>query len=90
MLVLFLKLFLAHIVGDFVFQPNKWVKSKEKKKYKSPYLYWHIFIHTVALLVALQFNFKYWLGILIIVSSHYLIDLAKLYLIKKVNFRWLF
>lgn len=90
MLVLFLKLFLAHIVGDFVFQPNKWVKSKEKKKYKSPYLYWHIFVHTITLLVALQFNFKYWLGILIIVSSHYLIDLVKLYLTKKVNFRWLF
>ncbi|WP_372802813.1 DUF3307 domain-containing protein, partial [Lutibacter sp.] len=26
MLELVLKLFLAHIVGDFVFQPNKWVK----------------------------------------------------------------
>ena len=90
MLVFFLKLFLAHIVGDFVFQPYKWVKSKEKKKYKSPYLYWHILIHTIALFVALQFNFSYWLGILIIISSHYLIDLAKLYLTKKVNFRWLF
>lgn len=90
MLVLFLKLFLAHIIGDFVFQPNKWVKSKEQKKYKSPYLYWHILIHTIALLVALQFNFNYWLGILIIVSSHYLVDLVKLYLTKKVNFRWLF
>jgi len=90
MLELFLKLFLAHIVGDFVFQPNKWVKSKEDKKYKSPYLYWHILIHTIALLIVLQFNFNYWLGILIIVCSHYLIDLSKLYLIKKINVRWLF
>ena len=90
MLELVLKLFLAHIVGDFVFQPNKWVKSKEDKKYKSPYLYWHILIHTIALLIALQFNFNYWLGILIIVCSHYLIDLSKLYLIKKINVRWLF
>ena len=90
MLVLFLKMFLAHILGDFVFQPNKWVKNKEKKKYKSPYLYWHILIHTIALIVALQFNFKYWLGILIIVCSHYVIDLVKLALSKKVNFRWLF
>ncbi|WP_372802178.1 DUF3307 domain-containing protein [Lutibacter sp.] len=90
MLELVLKLFLAHIVGDFVFQPNKWVKSKEDKKYKSPYLYWHILIHTIALLIALQFNFNYWLGILIIVCSHYLIDLSKLNLIKKINVRWLF
>jgi len=59
MLELVLKLFLAHIVGDFVFQPNKWVKSKEDKKYKSPYLYWHILIHTIALLIVLQFNFNY-------------------------------
>lgn len=90
MLELVLKLFLAHIVGDFVFQPNKWVKSKEDKKYKSPYLYWHILIHTIALLIVLQFDFNYWLGILIIVCSHYLIDLSKLYLIKKINVRWLF
>ena len=90
MLVLFLKLFLAHIVGDFLFQPNKWVKNKEKKKYKSPYLYLHILVHITALFVTLQFNFKYWLGVLIIAISHYLIDLTKLYLTKIVNFRWLF
>ncbi|MCC5919609.1 MAG: DUF3307 domain-containing protein [Cyclobacteriaceae bacterium] len=28
MLELFLKLILAHIIGDFVFQPDHWVKHK--------------------------------------------------------------
>lgn len=90
MVVLFLKLLLAHIVGDFVFQPYKWVKSKQKDKQKSPYLYAHIFVHLITLLVALQFSKNYWLGILIIILTHYIIDLAKLHLSKAINFRWLF
>lgn len=90
MVVLFLQLLLAHIVGDFVFQPSKWVKSKEKKKHKSPYLYWHILVHAIALMVALQFSIKYWLGILILIFTHYFIDIIKLHLTKKINFRWLF
>ncbi|WP_111709344.1 DUF3307 domain-containing protein [Lutibacter citreus] len=90
MVILALKLLLAHVIGDFVFQPEKWVKSKEKKKHKSPYLYWHIFIHFIALEIVLQFNITYWLGVLIIIVSHYIIDLLKLNLRKKINYRWLF
>lgn len=30
MIVLTLKLILAHILGDFVFQPDSWVKDKKK------------------------------------------------------------
>jgi len=33
-MLLFLKFLLAHILGDFVFQPEKWVKDKEEKKSK--------------------------------------------------------
>ncbi|SDX82040.1 Protein of unknown function [Lutibacter oricola] len=90
MIALLLKLILAHVIGDFVFQPEKWVKSKEKKKHKSPYLYWHILVHLFAALVVLQFNRVYWLGVLIIIISHYIIDVLKLNLKKKLNFRWLF
>tara|TARA_R110001583_G_scaffold93777_1_gene237008 strand:- start:33846 stop:34571 length:726 start_codon:yes stop_codon:yes gene_type:complete len=90
MIELLLQLLLAHIIGDFVLQPQKWVKSKEKKKVRSPYLYLHILIHAVMLLMVLQFNIKYWLGIIIIIVSHFIIDLIKLYLIKSINNRWLF
>ena len=91
-MILFLKFLLAHILGDFVFQPEKWVKDKEEKKVKSVKLYVHIGVHTVLLLFLLQFNLPaYWLGFLLIVTSHYTIDLLKLYLQKKNTKRiWFF
>ncbi len=90
MMLLVLKLVLAHAIGDFVLQPDQWVKDKQLKKHKSKYLYFHVLIHAIAVLVLLQFNTKYWLGISVIVVSHYIIDLIKLNLTQKVNPRWLF
>ena len=85
MIALVLKLFLAHILGDFVLQPDSWVAHKIQKKEKSLYLYLHLLVHLACLLVLLSFNLKYWLGIVIIISSHFIIDLAKLHLQKKWN-----
>lgn len=90
MLVLFIKFILAHLIGDFLFQPYTWVKHKNKNKYKSKYLYFHIAVHILALLVVLQFNTNYWLGFLIIIVSHYVIDVLKLQFRTKKNNRWLF
>jgi len=91
-MILFLKFLLAHILGDFVFQPEKWVKNKEEKKIKSVKLYFHIGVHALFLLLILQFNLKeYWLAFLLIICSHYIIDLLKLYLQKKHTKRiWFF
>jgi protein-S-isoprenylcysteine O-methyltransferase Ste14 len=83
-MLLFLKFLLAHILGDFVFQSEKWVKDKEEKKVKSTKLYFHIAIHGLLLLIFLQFNLEeYWLGFMLIIVSHYIIDISKLYLQKK-------
>ena len=90
MIILFIKLILAHFIGDFLLQPQKWVEHKESRKHKSKYLYYHILVHFAALLVVLQFNFEYWLGFLIIILSHYIIDLIKLKLKTKSNARLLF
>lgn len=90
MLTLAIKLVLAHAIGDFLFQPYKWVQHKEKYKHKSKYLYWHILIHIIALIVLLQFNFKYWIALIIIPVSHYIIDVIKLHLNTKINPRLLF
>jgi hypothetical protein len=90
MLTLAIKLVLAHAIGDFLFQPHKWVKHKETHKHKSKYLYWHVLIHIVALVVVLQFNFQYWLALTIIPISHYIIDVVKLHLNSKINLRLLF
>lgn len=91
-MLFFLKFLLAHILGDFVFQSEKWVNDKEKKKVKSTKLYLHIGIHAFLLLLILLFNLKtYWFGFLVIIISHYAIDLMKLYLqTKKTKRIWFF
>lgn len=77
-MILFTKLFLAHLIGDFLLQPNKWVLHKEEKKAKSKYLYFHVLIHLIATLLLL-WDLGYWKIAFVIVVSHYLIDLIKLY-----------
>ncbi|QXP73941.1 DUF3307 domain-containing protein [Tenacibaculum sp. AHE15PA] len=89
-MILFLKFLIAHFLGDFIFQSEKWVKNKEKKKIKSKKLYLHITVHLLLLLIMTSFSFKYILGVFFITTTHYLIDLSKLYLQHKKNKTWLF
>ncbi|CAM1358333.1 conserved membrane hypothetical protein [Tenacibaculum sediminilitoris] len=89
-MMLFLKLLVAHLLGDFVFQPKNWVKNKEKKKIKSSKLYIHIGVHIILLLLLLQFNSKYWNVFLLVIVSHYLVDIGKLYFQKKKTKRLFF
>ncbi len=79
MILLILKFTLAHILGDFVLQPNAWVQDKESKKYKSVYLYLHIIIHLIVLWILLGFDFSFWFALVIIPTSHFIIDLTKTY-----------
>ena len=46
-MIVFVKLLLAHLIGDFILQPTSWVTDKENKKHKSTYLYLHIFLHFI-------------------------------------------
>jgi len=78
-MILFLKLLLAHVIGDFCFQPDSWVADKKKYRYRSTRLYVHMLVHAVLLVLFLGFDTTYWIGFLTIVATHYLIDLAKLY-----------
>ncbi|WP_431106992.1 DUF3307 domain-containing protein [Winogradskyella poriferorum] len=89
MKIVLLKLILAHILGDFFLQPQKWVKDKEKKKLKSKWLYIHIGIH-IALMFLLVWDFSYWVLILLIGTSHFIIDALKLLLQKKKTKRFYF
>lgn len=90
MIVLALKLLIAHIIGDFVLQPNSWVEDKKVKKHKSKYLYFHIIIHLLLLLIFIKFEWPYFLSLIIIVVSHYIIDLLKLNFETAKNTRILF
>lgn len=76
--MLIIKLLLAHFLGDFVMQSNKWIKHKENKKFKSKYLYIHTIIHAILLLVVLDFKKQYYLPIAFIISTHFVIDGIKL------------
>lgn len=76
-MTLLLQFLLAHLIGDFLFQPGKWVRSKFAKKGMSPYLYLHVLIHFVLLLIVTG-GFEYWLQALVIAVVHLFIDLAKL------------
>lgn len=77
-MILFIKLILAHLIGDFVLQPNKWVIHKEANKVKSKYLYFHTLIHFL-LIIILLWDIGYWKLALLISFSHFAIDLLKLY-----------
>ncbi|MFC6267513.1 DUF3307 domain-containing protein [Frigoriflavimonas asaccharolytica] len=88
--MIFLLLILAHLLGDFILQPNSWVADKEKKKLKSIYLYIHVLIHA-ALTAIFLWDLQLWWMVAIIAISHFLIDAAKL-LYQKANNRkfWFF
>lgn len=45
--MLLVKLLLAHLLGDFVFQPDSWAKQKSKYKLLSGKLYLHFLVHAV-------------------------------------------
>ncbi|MBZ4191494.1 DUF3307 domain-containing protein [Niabella beijingensis] len=78
-MILLIKLLLAHLLGDFVLQPSRWVEEKERKKYKSPKLYLHVLIH-FALILLITMDARYLAPAAVIAGSHLLIDLAKLQL----------
>lgn len=75
--MIFIQLILAHLLGDFILQPNSWVADKESKKLKSKFLYLHVLIHT-ALSFVFLWNLELWWIAVAVGVSHYMIDAAKL------------
>lgn len=81
MLVLFLKLFLAHILGDFVLQPSNLV---EKRNQNVMYLLLHVLIHGAILCLLFVTELStFWITILFIVVAHLAIDSLKIWIEKK-------
>lgn len=75
--LVFLQLFIAHILTDFVLQPTSWIKHKRRHKIKSVYLLAHALIAGILSYLFLQ-QWEMWLVPLIISISHFFIDLWKL------------
>ncbi|MDT0685792.1 DUF3307 domain-containing protein [Autumnicola psychrophila] len=72
-----LQLLLAHILTDFVFQPNAWVLQKREKRAKSFYLYIHSILAGLLTYIILQ-QWHLWYIALFITLTHFGIDLWKL------------
>src|SRR5690554_6042355 len=85
-MTLLLQLLLAHLLGDFLLQPDRWVKAKELRKIAAYQLYLHALIHFL-LIMLLVWDRDFWLWALGIAVSHLLIDVWKLYAQQRRNRR---
>lgn len=72
------KLLVAHILGDFLVQSDKWVSHKKKNKAKSRFLYIHSIIIGIFSYIFLFEWYNYQVPIIIIIS-HIITDLWKVY-----------
>ncbi|WP_116769303.1 DUF3307 domain-containing protein [Maribacter litoralis] len=77
-MLIFIKLLLAHLVGDFILQPTRWVLHKQSNKITSKFLYLHVLLHFV-LYMLLLWNLSLWKIAVTVAVLHYVIDLLKLY-----------
>ncbi|WP_437919763.1 DUF3307 domain-containing protein [Sphingobacterium sp. LRF_L2] len=85
MSLFFLKLLLAHLLGDFVLQPKGWV---DKRKEQITYLLLHISVHAILLLFLFLGELRaQWQTILFVTLSHLVIDSFKIYLERKWPFK---
>lgn len=78
---IFVRLLLAHLLGDFLLQPTSWVIDKESKKHKSIYLYVHTALHGLLAWLLVGFLDFGWFALFIAIS-HGFIDFLKLYFQK--------
>ena len=75
MILLFSKLLIAHLIGDFILFRDKELKEKGKTLWKSQRLLLHSIVHFAAALIAIWDIFYWWLALLIGIS-HYLLEVA--------------
>ncbi len=87
-MIVFIKLLLAHLIGDFLLQPTSWVKDKEHKKYQSIYLYLHTFLHFLLAWILIGKLAFGWFA-LSLALTHGFIDFIKLhYQTSKTKRNW--
>ena len=84
MTIVLAKLVLAHLLGDFLLQPKRWVAHTEQEKAASWVLYVHALIHGLLVLILLQ-DFSVWPFMLIVALSHLAIDAARVYAQREGN-----
>jgi len=78
-MIILVKLILAHLLGDFLLQPDSWVDAKEKKKLSAWQLYIHTVIHFILIMLLVADN-AFWKWALLLALVHLGFDIAKIYL----------
>jgi len=77
-----IRLILAHLLSDFVFQSRKWAEEKDSKGFTSGYLYLHILVTGITALL-LVWDINWVLPIVLITVIHGLMDGIKSNLNKR-------
>jgi hypothetical protein len=86
MFELILKVSLAHLLGDFIFQTNKMVDDIDAKKLRAKSLYLHAAIHLVLLLAITGFEKQFVIPALVLSALHLGIDMiTKVWTKNKIN-----
>ena len=73
---LLLRLLVAHLLSDFIFQTSSQAKKKNKGGIKSTHFWFHILITAITLSIVI-WDWHLWQAILIITISHLIIDAIK-------------
>lgn len=77
-LSILLRLIMAHLLGDFLLQPDSWVKAKQSQHWRAPALYYHVGTVTLLSFVFLWDGTKWYIPIIIMIT-HLGIDIWKSY-----------
>lgn len=69
--------FIAHVLADFIFQSDNWVRHKRRYGFKSGILYWHAFVvFGLSYIFSFQWGFIYFA--IVIMLFHLIIDGLKM------------
>lgn len=86
MFELILKITLAHLLGDFVFQTNKMVRNITTYQLRSFSLYGHALIHFFLIVLITNFEIRYIIPAFILALTHLFIDIiTKVYYKQSVQ-----
>ena len=73
-----IRLIVAHLLTDFVLQPDSWVKAKREKHLQAKEFWFHVALSTLFAVWFTSFNGWWWIGPAILIT-HWLIDWWKSY-----------
>jgi hypothetical protein len=68
-----IRLFAAHLISDFLLQPDSWVEAKRKKHLKGKEFWYHVTLATFFAVLFTGFDGWWWIAP-VIFGSHFLID----------------